>query len=523
MKKPVILVGVLVLVAAALLAQRSLAQMTAISTSLPGRSKSCASMPAPKLVAASSVITPGILTLREADASIAYDWFTYVPQSIDKTQLNHIWMTGLHGNLITDDYEEITAESQQQAAWRTSLAEEHGYIMLVPVIPRPATDHAYAVAFDWKVFLDSTDPFCQRPDFKVNLMMDQFTEDLRNAGYSVDDKVFIDGYSAGAMFAQRYTLLHPERVHAIAAGQCGGAMTLPESVYTATTTTEMEWPVGVRDFPSLVGYPFNLEAYREVAQFIYIGDEDTTNSTLWGTGELWRTQSQIDFLNSRFGDTDPVRLESQASYLADLDYDIAFRLYPGVGHQFTSQMIDDTFAFFRQVRYPTQVHLPLVARRYAVPTLPIEIDGKGEDWQRYTPVGTDPQGDTTGGPHTDMKAVFVERGPNYAHLMVESYDPPLMKDATIELNLELTDDEQGTWLLHTNINSDGSLFGWIDIDGDGEWEEYLISGETLAWANVMELRIPLQQLRNPTRMRVTFVNFWCEVEGEWKWVDLMIP
>jgi hypothetical protein len=220
------------------------------------------------IVRETSAIAPGVLTFHAADAAIAYNWFTYVPDTISKTERSYIWMTGLHGNLMTDDYTEITAESQQQAAWRTSLAVEHKFIMLVPVIPRPATNPVYAVAFDWKVFLDSTDPFCQTPDLKVNLMIDQFVNDLRNDGYNVDDKVFVDGFSAGAMFAQRYALLHPERVHAIAAGQCGGAMTLAGSIYTDTVAAQMDWPVGVYDFPSLVGREFNQDAYRQIAQFI---------------------------------------------------------------------------------------------------------------------------------------------------------------------------------------------------------------------------------------------------------------
>jgi pimeloyl-ACP methyl ester carboxylesterase len=524
MKKFAVLLGILVVLVVALLSiHRSLAHATTSLTKTINDFEDGDTMSSQAIVGETSVITPGILTFHDADATIAYNWFTYVPETISKTERSYIWITGLHGNLITDNYDEITAESQQQADWKTSLADEHKFIMLVPVIPRPATNHVYAVAFDWKVFLDSTDPFCQRPDLKVNLMIDQFISDLRNDGYNVDDKVFVDGFSAGAMFAQRYALLHPERVHAIAAGQCGGAMTLPESVYTDTIATQMDWPVGVYDFSPLVGYEFDQDAYRQVAQFIYIGDQDTTNSTLWGPGELWRTQSQIDFLNSTFGYTDPVRLENQASYLVGLDYDVTFKLYPGIGHQFTSEMINDTFSFFHRVMYPNQTYLPIVARGYAAPALPIEIDGESGDWQPYTPIASDPQGDTTGGSHTDLKAVFAETGPSYAYLMVESYDPPLLSEATIELNMDLVDSEGETWMLHTNINSNGSFFGWVDTDGDGEWEEYPITGELLAWGNVMELRIPLQQLGNPTQMNVTLVNFWCEVEGEWTWVDMIIP
>lgn len=306
-------------------------------------------------------ITPGFLTFHEADATIVYNWFTFVPTTTSKTEPSYIWISGVHGNVLTDDYGEITAESQAQALGRISWANAHRYILLVPVIPRPATNPVYAVAFDWKVFLSSTISFCQRPDIKVNLMIDELISELQSNGYNVQERVLIDGFSAGGMFAQRFALLHPERVQALAAGSCGGALTLPESQYNSTP---MDWPVGVNDFSSLVGYEFTQTAYRHVPQFIYIGDKDTNNSTLWGTGELWRTQSQIDFLNSTFGYTDPVRIENQSDYLEALGYNVTFKLYPGVGHQRTSEMMNDTFAFFTRAIYPHTVYLPLVEKSH---------------------------------------------------------------------------------------------------------------------------------------------------------------
>ena len=109
------------------------------------------------------------------------------------------------------------------------------------------------------------DSFDQRPDLKVNLMIDELIRMLRADGYNVDDKVFIHDFSAGAMFAQRYCLLHPERVHAIAAGSCDGSLTVPGSNYNGT---DMDWAVGINDFQSLLGYSFNMSDYQQVPQFI---------------------------------------------------------------------------------------------------------------------------------------------------------------------------------------------------------------------------------------------------------------
>lgn len=290
---------------------------------------------------------------RQADSAIPNDWFTYVPGSIRPGERVHIWVTGLHGNLVTDRYDSITAESREMASARVALAEEHRLAMLVPVIPRPRTNYVYAVAFAPRVFLAETDAFVRRPDLKLNAMIDRFAAELRARGFLVEERILLDGFSAGAMFAQRYALLHPRRVLAIAAGQCGGALTLPEAAMDGDRAAPMDWPVGVRDFRALAGYRFDRDAYRRIAQFIYIGDRDTSNSTLVRTRELWRNQDQIDFLNRVFGRTDPTRLEAQARYLARRGYNVTFRLYPGVGHTGTRESRADVFSFFDSVRTAT--------------------------------------------------------------------------------------------------------------------------------------------------------------------------
>lgn len=283
------------------------------------------------------------LILHEADETIDYNWFTYVPSNLSKESPSYILVTGLHAN-ISQDYDATTRESRKLAEDRIRWARTHEYILLVPVIPN-ITAHRYSLAFDLPSFSNSTDPFYQRPDLRVNLMIDRLIRDLEADGYHVSEKVFVEGFSAGGMFAQRYALLHPERVQAIAAGQCGGALTLPESSYDGI---QMNWPVGVNDFSSLVGYEFNREVYEQVHQFIYIGDQDTEATTLAvpRAPTLWRSQAQIVFLRNTFGETDPTRLENQVEYLNSLGYNnITFKLYAGVGHTHMAA-IDDFLTFF---------------------------------------------------------------------------------------------------------------------------------------------------------------------------------
>ncbi len=291
-------------------------------------------------------LAPGVLYHVSATESIEFDWFVYIPSTMPDSIPAHIWVTGLHGNYVTDDYSQIVTESEQKAMYRTRWAEEYGWILLVPVIPRPATDYVYTVAFPSQVLDGSRDDICNRPDMKLNAMLDALHQQLTNQGIDASEKVLINGFSAGAMFAQRYALLQPDRVLAVAVGQSGGALTLPAERYNGTP---LEWPVGIANLESMTGDLFQDEQYRHVHQFVFIGEDDTTNTTLFQAGELWNTQDQIDFLNNTFGDSDPVRVHNQAQWLINCGYPVEFRMYPGIGHSMNRAMYEDVFEFFRSV------------------------------------------------------------------------------------------------------------------------------------------------------------------------------
>jgi hypothetical protein len=171
---------------------------------------------------------------------------------------------------------------------------------------------------------------------------------------------------------------------------------------------------------------------------------------------------------------------------------------------------------------PHNLYLPGLLVNASLPGLPIAIDGSGADWQGYAPVATDVSGDSVGGPHTDVKAVYLEWCPNYLYLMFEVYDPPLVAPATLELNLELVSGS-AVCRLHTNIQSARSFFGWMDTDGDGEQENYPVPGALVGWGDVFELRLPLRSLGQPESVRFTFANLWCDVDGTWTGADIIQP
>lgn len=244
---------------------------------------------------------------------------------------------------MSGDYKIAERDMEYCIQGRAAWAESHKFILLTPVIPRDLNTPIYAVAFDKRVFT-KVDPFFQRPDLEVVEMIDILKQNLEKEKIIVKDKVFIEGFSAGGMFAQRFTLLHPELVKAIAAGQSGGALTLPVEEYK---NRKMDWPLGIYGFEQLIGEPFNMDAYIGISQFIYIGSDDNNNSTVHYGNEIWNN-SQVNTLNF-FGKTDPSRINSQVDYLHSIGFNnIHFKLYPGYKHNYYDDQITDFFNFFEE-------------------------------------------------------------------------------------------------------------------------------------------------------------------------------
>jgi pimeloyl-ACP methyl ester carboxylesterase len=291
-----------------------------------------------------------MIVRHEPSPENAYAWFSYVPKGLPQNETTYILLTAIDGT--TYDYGKSARITKEMLEERLRWPHIEQFVLLAPVIPRRESPHVYPVAFDLVSFRE-TDQFYSRADIKVNQMIDELIGLLKADGYQVSDRVMIEGFSSGGMFAQRYALLHSERVKAISAGHCGGNFTLPLDEYEGQP---LRWPVGVNNINELAGLSFNRKDYMRIAQHIYIGDLDTGegNTTIvynrlhpdWGPGYHWESIDQMEFLHSTFGNTDPVRLGNQVRLLQEFGYNqIEFRLYGGTPHQLTPAMMNDLMTF----------------------------------------------------------------------------------------------------------------------------------------------------------------------------------
>jgi hypothetical protein len=136
--------------------------------------------------------------------------------------------------------------------------------------------------------------------------------------------------------------------------------------------------------------------------------------------------------------------------------------------------------------------------------LPFVIDGKADDWQEYKPVLTDRTGDSEAGSVMDFSELYMTKDDNYLYLMLKAGDKPSSEWESWAVDLytdnfkENSCGESERQFQVYSLYPEGVLFsgetGCIDSSSE-------LSPAVWTWEEVLEVRIPLAYLRNPSDLQ----------------------
>lgn len=213
---------------------------------------------------------------------------------------------------------------------------------LVPVFPRPETD--------WKIYTHQLDrdsmhitsgPM-RRLDLQLIAMIDDAQRRLRAAGIQVDDRVLMTGFSASGTFANRFTMLHPERVRAVAAGGLNGLLMVPAP---AIGSISLPYPIGTADVKALTGKGVDLAAWRLVPQFLYMGEQDDNDALKFDDGYDDDERALVfPVLGERM---QPDRWQRVQQIYRDAGANATLKTYAVIGHGTDKRIADEVSEFFR--------------------------------------------------------------------------------------------------------------------------------------------------------------------------------
>lgn len=176
----------------------------------------------------------------------------------------------------------------------------------------------------------------KRLDLQLIAMIDDASARLSSLGIELQEDVLLNGFSSTGIFVNRFVHLHPDQVLAAAIG-APGVYQMPVSTWQDETVS---YPVGISNLAELTGEAFDLEGFQATPLFIYIGREDTNDPVGLEEDE---DEEQIQRL---FGSDLITRFNSAKSVYESVDSNSHFKIYEGVGHQLTDEMIADVKEFF---------------------------------------------------------------------------------------------------------------------------------------------------------------------------------
>ncbi len=214
--------------------------------------------------------------------------------------------------------------------------------LLIPVFPRLSDESAPYMQFLDRKSLTSEGE-TKRVDQQLSAMIKDARDTLKTRGIIVEKKVFMVGFSASAKFVQRYITLHPEEVQAIAVGAVAGTTTLPMKEYNGV---KLRYPVGIADLKQFTGKDFDMKSYKQIAQYIYMGDNDTNDATNYrdcyeeeDAQTIWRVLGRN--MPDRFNET------LKAVNKGGFGSSVQFHTYKGIGHDISDNMYSDIVEFFK--------------------------------------------------------------------------------------------------------------------------------------------------------------------------------
>ncbi|SHI62214.1 hypothetical protein [Flavobacterium terrae] len=212
--------------------------------------------------------------------------------------------------------------------------------LLVPVFPRPAAQELmYTHALDRDVMLEKSIEL-QRLDLQLLAMITDAKVVLNNMGIKVDSKVFMNGFSASATFTNRFSFIHPQAIKALAIGGFNGELMLPQNKINGI---KLNYPIGLNDFTDIFDKKFDVDSYKKIPQFIYMGKLDENDAVQFDDAY---NENERQIINSYIGKQVHERyLKCQELYVKK-NISPIFKTYENVGHWTTSDMNLEVIKFF---------------------------------------------------------------------------------------------------------------------------------------------------------------------------------
>jgi len=189
------------------------------------------------------------------------------------------------------------------------------------------------------VYTDLNNPIDTRTDdMRFATELSEILRDVpRRTGLATHARALLLGFSRGGSTVERFALIHPEQVQAVAA-LSGGAYTLPQACVEKNGKTEaLPLPLGTADIATWTRHPFDAAGFKRIPFWLSVGANDNQPKYLPSTYDVMIGQSRL------------ARGQTLERALIGFGVpDVHLTVYPGVNHKVTPPMVRDAGEFLAQ-------------------------------------------------------------------------------------------------------------------------------------------------------------------------------
>lgn len=284
-----------------------------------------------------------ILVGMNPEKGFYHDYILFIPKGTPLNKKTFLLVEPNNTGKITDSIEvhkKYAIDLASVSSVGNNITTELKIPLLVPVFPRPASQPLmYTHALDRDIILENT-PGLKRLDLQLLKMISDAGDILNSMNIQVEPEFFMNGFSASGTFTNRFSFIHPGKIKALAIGGFNGELMLPQKKINGS---ELNYPLGINDFTEIFGDKFDIEAYSEIPQFIYMGALDDNDAVQFDDAY---NEQERKIINENLGSNVQVRYSECQKIYTEKNINAVFKTYEKVGHWTTSEMNLEVIRFF---------------------------------------------------------------------------------------------------------------------------------------------------------------------------------
>lgn len=274
-----------------------------------------------------------------------FPYFLFIPDHVSQTEKTFIVIEPNNSGFADDDLQKHVEKAERTATKDYYLgnyvARKLKYPLIVPVFPRPATEwEIYTHALDRDVMLQKGNPL-ERLDIQLIEMFNDAKSKLKELNINTADQFLMLGFSASGTFANRFTLLHPNIVHAVAAGGLNGLLALP---LDSLNGKQLNYPLGVNDLNDFLNHEFQKKDFLETPQFYFMGETDENDAIPYADAF---NQDERELIYELLGkEMLHVRWKECENIYKQEGVNAAIKIYNNIGHEHPGKVKQEIVEFF---------------------------------------------------------------------------------------------------------------------------------------------------------------------------------